>query len=426
MGYRCCRTGYDNGKNKTNKNDNETKIGTFKFLDENRSPEKRKQWILRIPRKDWAPTENSRLCEKHFLPHDFQGDRQDKTRGLQKKRGELKKKKLKTGVIPSVWPNLPRHLSREPVTPRPTNATSTSRELLNTSRENERQEADSFNTLIELVEKFPLDDMRYIVIKVDTNMTFSCLDVEHISEVKCGLKVLSNLSYEMWCKGLHVKPKQIEEEPNKLPKQITSFMVLSKILLLLEKRCDDNMREMLNEEDLIEEVMELLKNPKLSCNKKIGFLMEPLSLVYRKPVHRRNSSSLLAIAVVWQKISPAAYKHIYQEGILTLPTERRIRQLTSAIGVDMELGESTKAYLRARKSKLQSKDLVVSVLIDEIYTSRQVQCVNGKFYGNEEGSVTKTLLCFMIKSVAGKYRDIIAMLPCSTLNGNTYYLHYAR
>ena len=101
---------------------------------------------------------------------------------------------------------------------------------------------------------------------------------------------------------------------------------------------------------------------------------------------------------------------------MTLPTERRIRQLTSAIGVDMEIGESTKPYLRARKSKLQSKDLLASVLIDEIYSSKQVQCVNGKFYGNEEGSVTKTLLCFMIKSVAGKYRDIIAMLPCSTLN----------
>ena len=70
------------------------------------------------------------------------------------------------------------------------------------------------------------------------------------------------------------------------------------MLLLLEKRCDDNMIEMLNEEDLIEEVMELLKNPKLSCNKKRRFLMEQLSLVYRKPVHRRYSPSLLAMAVV--------------------------------------------------------------------------------------------------------------------------------
>ena len=156
-------------------------------------------------------------------------------------------------MIPSVRPNLPRHLSREPVTPRPTKATLTSRELLNTARENERREADSFNSLTELVEKFPLNDMRYIVIKMDTNRTFSCLDVEQKPEVKYSLKLLSNLSYEMWCKGLHVKPKQIEEEPNKLPKQITSFMVLSKIVLLLEKRCDENMREMLNEEDLIEE-----------------------------------------------------------------------------------------------------------------------------------------------------------------------------
>ena len=65
-----------------------------------------------------------------------------------------------------------------------------------------------------------------------------------------------------------------------------------------------------------------------------------------------------------------------------------------SFGVDMELGVSTKAYLRARKSKLQSKDLLVSVLIDEIYSSKQVQCVNGKFYSNEEGSVTKTLVFY--------------------------------
>ena len=143
MGYKCvapgCRTGYDNGMNKTNKNDNEAKIGTLKFPDENRSPERRKQWISRIPRKDWAPTQNSRLCEKHFLPHDFQGDRQDKTRDRQKRRGEFKKKKLKTGVIPSAWPNLPRHLSREPVTPRPTDATSTSRELQREKMKAEKQ-----------------------------------------------------------------------------------------------------------------------------------------------------------------------------------------------------------------------------------------------------------------------------------------------
>ena len=86
----------------------------------------------------------SKVREKHFLPHDLQGDRQNKTRGRQKKRGELKKKKLKIGVIPSVWPNLPRHLSSH----------LTSWELPNTARENERREADSFNSLTELLENF--------------------------------------------------------------------------------------------------------------------------------------------------------------------------------------------------------------------------------------------------------------------------------
>ena len=64
---------------------------------------------------------------------------------------------------------------------------------------------------------------------------------------------------------------------------------------------------------------------------------------------------------------------MYQEGLLTLPTERRLKQLSSSIEADMNLGESTKAYLKARKSKLAPKDISVSLLIDEIYCSKQVE-----------------------------------------------------
>ena len=166
---------------------------------------------------------------------------------------------------------------------------------------------------------------------------------------------------------------------------------------------------------MIEEALELLKNPKLSENKKISFLIEQLSLVFRKPVQRRYSSSLLAMAVMWQKFSPTTYKHIF-DGVLTLHTERRIRQLTSAITVDLELGESTKTYLKARRAKLKPKDCLVNVIIDEVYIAKQVQYVNGKFYGIEESNITKTLLCIMIKAVAGKYRDVIGLVPCSILD----------
>ena len=39
-----------------------------------------------------------------------------------------------------------------------------------------------------------------------------------------------------------------------------------------------------------------------------------------------------------------------------------------------------------------------------------MQYSNGQFYGKESKEITKTLLCAMIKSVCGKYRDIVAMV----------------
>ena len=81
----------------------------------------------------------------------------------------------------------------------------------------------------------------------------------------------------------------------------------------------------------------------------------------------------------------------------------------------MELGGST----NARTSKLEPKDCIISVIIDEIYTSKQVQYMHGKLYDSDSETVTKTLLCVMIRSVAGKYRD--AMLPCSNLEGKKQY-----
>ena len=41
--------------------------------------------------------------------------------------------------------------------------------------------------------------------------------------------------------------------------------------------------------------------------------------------------------------------------------------------------------------------------MDEVYCQKKVQYLNGQFYGLEN-NVTKTMLCTMIKSVAGKYR----------------------
>ena len=84
----------------------------------------------------------------------------------------------------------------------------------------------------------------------------------------------------------------------------------------------------------------------------------------------------------------------------------------------MTLSDSSVAYLTARIKKISEKERLVSILMDEVYSHQRVQYINGQFYGAEGGETTKTMLCVMIKSVLGKYRDIIAMTPISSINAD--------
>ena len=163
--------------------------------------------------------------------------------------------------------------------------------------------------------------------------------------------------------------------------------------------------------DAIAGAIEILVQSNCCTDNKISFIIEQLSLSASKSTARRYSPSLLAFSMMIQKIS-----QLLHENILTLPSIRRIRQLTSALDSEMKLGETAINYLKARLSKLSSRDSVVSLIIDEVYTQKKVEYVNGKFYAVENGPLTKTILCLMIRSVGGSYCDVIAMFPVSNLN----------
>ena len=83
------------------------------------------------------------------------------------------------------------------------------------------------------------------------------------------------------------------------------------------------------EKDLSYEIVEQLQDEKLCDNKKISFLTEQLSLVFPKPNARRYSSSMLAMAFMWQSVSPALYRQIDSDRVLTTPSVKHVRELTS-------------------------------------------------------------------------------------------------
>ena len=170
------------------------------------------------------------------------------------------------------------------------------------------------------------------------------------------------------------------------------------------------------------EIVTQLQDVTFCDNRKIAFIAEQLSLPYVKPNGRRYSSSLLAMAYMWQSISPATYRQIVAGDVLTLPAARYVRSLVSAVGNDLKLTEPAEECLSSRFSKLKDRDTTVTLLMDEVHCQKSVNYSNGKFFGLENNEVSKTLLCLMIKSVSGKYRDVIYMTPISNINDEKLYI----
>ena len=153
MPQTCCAPGCDTGNRSEVKARNpDEKISLFKFpQEENR----RKLWIARVPRKNWDVSKISYLflCEKHFHKDDFETGYRDAKR--QYKTGKVRQRKaLKPHALPSLWPNLPQHLSKPPVTNRKTLfATSESRKVNEKNEMEKKMRKEEECNLIRSVEE---------------------------------------------------------------------------------------------------------------------------------------------------------------------------------------------------------------------------------------------------------------------------------
>ena len=185
--------------------------------------------------------------------------------------------------------------------------------------------------------------------------------------VKYCLVVNDNLEYELWSLGKEVKKGNfvLDEIPS-LPSHLNSIAFLGNLVFYLKRISSGENHKPLGNPNATEEAIEILECSNYGTNSKMSFIIEQLTLVSSKPTARKYSSSYLAFAIMSHKISTAAYKHLQSEDILTLPSIRRLRQLTTAIDSDLKLGETATNYLKARNSKLVPKDCIVSLIIDEV------------------------------------------------------------
>ena len=420
-----CDYNYDSEIKKRESQEPEDRRGVFEYPKPGTDPVKRKQLLQSIPRDEWDPSEAKSvfLCEAHFRPEHVISTSTDSNnrRKRNKSTTKLKRKRLTDDAVPCIWPGAPEYLSTV-TTPRPTTCSSSEAREENVRRhleevENARIARDTFTSLDELESKEEQLNIPDGVIKTktDDSVLFFKLSSEEVPSILYSLRVTSSLRVTVSQFGEKVK--------NTCIRQIcTTDMNTCTALNEIFNFFDNQSKADAVAQDIVDDVIEKLSNPIFDGNIKIAFIVEQLTLVLRSPNGRRYSPELLAMTCMLERISPSCYKQIYKDGFLTVPSPDHLRRLVSALDVDtLTLSETTVAYLKARYSKLHDREKVVSILMDEVYSQVTVQYVSGKFFGIENGQFTKTLLSVMLKSIAGKYRDIIVMAPVVNISAEKLY-----
>jgi hypothetical protein len=144
-----------------------------------------------------------------------------------------------------------------------------------------------------------------------------------------------------------------------------------------------------------------------------SFIMEQLKLSKKSKYKRHYSPQLTILAYIIHASSSAAYQVLLQQNVLCLPTPKTLSKVTRQ--VNSNTGLDNTAYLKLRASKLNAFQRSVILLIDEIYIAKRVEYSGGEVQGlTADGAVASTLLCFMAKSLVGKYKDIVAIYPTAT------------
>ena len=143
--------------------------------------------------------------------------------------------------------------------------------------------------------------------------------------------------------------------------------------------------------------------------RKLSFILEQMRLARKNKYSRIYSPPLTIFSYIVFASSPAAYSFLLEQNVLCLASVNTVNKVTKRLNQNTGLDNS--AYLSMRIEKLNEFQRNVLLIIDEIYIAKRVEYSGGTVQGlTPEGTVASTLLCFMISSLAGKYKDIVAIL----------------
>ncbi|QQP40436.1 Putative LOC101234561, partial [Caligus rogercresseyi] len=402
-----------------------------------------------FPKKD-SILSDSRICSLHFLHSDFVTASEDPTRNigrtLQKRYGLilacflyflliellLISRRLKDGVIPSKWPNLPTYLSSKRQLPRPTQAATTSKRsvLINERQEALRKELsmkESVKTAQELYHKLTSETLPsgFTLLQLPKVSLVKMVSTENGMDISLSLEVDEDLSFQMYHRHSLLEKSLVSH-------CMTSIKKIRSITEALNIAAYLGSRDQLPDKEMFEDIRARLERYINSAEleevhySKLSFIFEQMNLLFKPRSGRRYSPGLLSSCLMWQNINSGLYEQLHSSNAMSLPSPRYLRSIACSVTVEAGLSSSTIRYLQSRIQDLCTREKNVTLIIDEVYSAQRIEFVRGKFLGNENNQATKTVLTFMIKSAGGKYMDVVALVPVVKLTAELLFNQYTR
>ncbi len=415
-----CKSGYDSNRD----DDKKEGISLFRFP---KDPGILQMWLRAIPRDQWEPSQNSRVCSRHFNDSDYVQASTDTNTSRKRKNpdGDLVLRRLKDDAVPSIFPNLPSYLTRAAPPARSEAATSLSRQAKVQERLKVQEDAflakDMISSLDQLREKrheLTVPKGTDFIDRGNAIIFLSFNDQLRPPTVQYHMHINDRLQVEMSAGGQSISRDNIKHLISG-GIRVQTLSSVSNILSFLKataERCKDDPRE------IVSQAAESLGKISLGSeelDRKLGFLCEQLGLVISTKNHRHYSPGLLASALLWKTTSTALYKHLLADSLLTLPSISHLQRLSKAFSAETGISASALSYLSLRIKDLSEKERIVTMMLDEIYSAKRVEYSGGKVYGlQEDGSTSKTVLAFMVKSVAGPFSDVVALFPVTSLDSS--------
>ena len=388
-------------------------------------PELLQKWLSKLSRKDFAPTVHSRLCSKHFTPDDFIISSSDSNSCRKRHRSDstLKRNYLKPYSIPTIFLGQPGYECTSSVLTRRRNDVPTAKRRLQMQEDHQFQlitrltiedRITCIEDLMDKVRKSSNIPDGFTMIRKSDNLLLAFIDLQEIPVIKASVKISSDLTCSVYVNDKCIPPSVYKHII--VDDQVSTVSDLANLLALVKSKIIETDEHIDDCEELISQAIDKLvlsKEVSDDLDMQIDFLIEQLRLLLISPKGHRFSNNLIVLSYTLFATSSTSYETLRKSRFLTLPSIRQLRNIANRLGVDI-LNNNCKNYLSNRIEKLNQFERYVTVILDEIHVVKRVELSGGRILGFSDDNPLQsatTVLCFMISSVGGTYRDIVCMIP---------------